>query len=159
MGMGLAAWAILGLAAWGVLGILTFADAAQAAEQDLSGQVVRIDPDAKRVILNVPDGHSAEGKQMTVWVDKSTRLTGVGALSELKTGASVDAKVQKSWYGDKWILRRLIYTPPSKPRGPSPTESAQLQEIENKAAQGQAGDIEVETKRQALEESNAQKTI
>jgi hypothetical protein len=134
---------------------------AAAADQELTGRVVRVVPGGKRVILNVPDGQSAEGKQVTVSVDRQTSFVGVERISDLREGSPVHVEVKKSWYGNKWTIRRLIYNPPVAPAGMSPTDKSQLHEMENRFAHGQMGDIEFETKRQAFEDkqNQASKTI
>ncbi len=154
-GLGVVAWVMLG-ALWMAVCLFGRPGTASAADREFSGEVARVSPSADRMVLNVSDGHSAEWKQVVVSVDKDTRLEGVGRLSELKEGAPVQVEVRKSWYMRQWVLRRLVYVPsesrvPSKDRQElSQTESAGLHDMENRAAHGQMGDIEFETKRQGL---------
>lgn len=145
---------------WVVL-IVFFASAGivAAADQQFTGKVERVNPAEKKMILNVADGVGVEGKQVTILVDHSTRFQGAEKLSDLKEGGAVQAKARKSWFSKQWIAERLVYSVPKAPAAPSPTENAQLDQIENQFAHGQMGDVEFETKRQAMEESGTKKTF
>jgi hypothetical protein len=157
-GLGITAFIVLGLL-WMLFSVYGKAGIATAAEQEFTGEVARVGPRAGQLILNVVDGQSAEGKQVIVKVEPGTDLEGVKDLSELKQGTPVKVRAEKSWYMREWVARRLIYSPSKGPQGlnaqgsqgMSPTESAGLHDMENRAAHGQMGDVEFETKRQGLE--------
>lgn len=134
------------------LGFLASADVARAAEErrEFVGEVVKVGPNKNQVTLNVPDGGSAEGKEVVVWVDPATKLQGVNGVSELKPGAQVRVQTKKHWFFRQWVAERLVYDPPKQPRL-TPVDSSQLHQLENKFAHGEMGDVEYETKRQLLE--------
>ncbi len=147
-----------GMMVWTALGLLGTANAASSADRTFDGEVVRVVPGGHRVVLNVHDAETGAQKQMTVLTGRETRFEGVQNLSELSEGAPVRVEVKKTWYSQQWVARRLTQDhPASAPsgkrpgQGPSPTELAQLHDMENRSAHGQMGDIEFETKRQVLE--------
>jgi hypothetical protein len=142
----------LGIAALIVSGLLGSPKfAAAAVNQELTGEIIRVEPGEKQVLLRVLDGAGVEGRQVTVRVDRKTRLQGVGSISELKEGGPVKAEVKKNWFSDQWTATRLVYVPAEKGKRTSPTDKAQLHDVENRFAHGQMGDIEYETKRQEFE--------
>lgn len=134
-----------------VMGVFLCAGSTLAVAQELSGEVSQVAPNGKQVILNTPDNHSGEIRQVTIRVDSTTDLQGVEDLSELKPGSSVQVTVKKPWFSKQWVAERLVYVPPKERKALSPTETSQLHQIEADFAHGEMGDIEYETKRQELE--------
>lgn len=141
----------LSIVAFVVLGLVAGAQTAFAAtEQEVSGEVVRVLPDKKQVVLNVYDSQTAEEKPVTIRIDGATRLEGVQNLSELKEGQTVRVQTKKHWLLDQRIAQRLVYNPP--PKAPmSSVQTSQLHQIEGEFAHGQMGDVEYETKRQVIQ--------
>ncbi len=148
-GLGLTAWVALGFL-WMAFTLFGRAGIANAAEQEFSGEVTRVHSRVQQVIMSVPDGHSVEGRQVVVRVDRNTDFIGFEDLSELKEGASVQVEARKNWYMRLWLARRLTYDPSEGSGGISRTDKAGLHDIENRSAHGQMGDIEFETKRQVF---------
>lgn len=138
--------------AWMVLGLLGGAGVAFASADrgEFVGEVIRVVPEAKRVVLKIPVSKSGEVEQMTVLVDSNTDLQGVSDLSGLKEGVPVKVEAKKNWFSREWTAKRLIYDPSQMGQRMSPTEKGQLNDIQNKFSQGRMGDTEYETKRQEL---------
>jgi phosphopantothenoylcysteine synthetase/decarboxylase len=125
---------------------------AQAADQSFKGEVVRVGTEDKQIVLNVPDGQSAEGKLVTIRVDRATQIQGADSLSQIQQGQSLQVVAKKSWFSQQLVAERLIYAPTVKNQMMlSRVENAQMNQIESQFAQGQMGDVEYETNRQLLE--------
>lgn len=141
----------LSIAAFVALGLFTVSPAASAAptHQEVSGEVVRVTPQTKQVVLNVYDSQRSEEREVTIRVDDTTRLEGVDNLSELQVGQQVRVESKKNWF-NQWVAQRLVYAPPAR-ASLSPVETSKLHEVEKQFAHGEIGDVEYETKRQALQ--------
>lgn len=134
-----------------VLGGITalHSGSASAETRELTGEVVRVSPETKAVILKVDDaeGHARE---VEVRLRNDAALEGVTGISSLETGMAVRVEAKKRPFSRSWLATRLAVVKSQEKRGLNQVESAELHDLEEKAAHGEITSGELEGRRELL---------
>jgi len=121
-----------------------------SAPRELSGEVIRVNPEKKQVILKVDD-KKGRAREVEIRLGNNASIEGVPGLASLEKGTSVHVQAENQPFSRIWVASRLEVAKSEGKRGMNSVEKSDLHDLEQKAAHGEVAEGQYEARRQSLE--------
>ncbi len=125
-----------------------------SAPRELSGEVVRVNPAKKQVVLKIDDKRGRP-QEVDIRIKSGAALEGTADLASLEKGAAVRVHAENRPLTRVWVATRLTVVESEGARGMNQVERADLHDLEQQAAHGKISEGQFESRRRTLEPSAA----
>lgn len=130
------------------IGLTILVGPALSEPQELTGEVVRVNPDKQEIVLKIND-EVRESREVRVRLTNDAVMEGVTDVLELKPGMPITVEAERGFFSWFWSATRLGVE--KKQRGMNSVEKAKMDDLEQKAAEGKISPMELEMKKNSLQ--------